>query len=70
MKKFICLILIALSCLFNNNAFTDEGYQRRAEATAASSHNAVALSMITWGVLLAGLIVLAVVIIPSSSHAD
>ncbi len=75
MKKLISILLIFTSFLFSNKLEAEQSVSLsqsnaiQAEAAAASSYSATAMSMVFWGVVLvAGMAVAAILINSSSSH--
>ncbi|MFA6118660.1 MAG: hypothetical protein WCT85_00040 [Parachlamydiales bacterium] len=72
-KKFITATLIICFSLFSTQVYAQSEKSDRinAEASAASSYHATAISMVFWGVLIiAGIAVAAILIESSSSHSE
>ncbi len=72
-KKIIRIILIFCFSLFSTNAYAQdkESDRIKADAAAAGSYHATAISMVFWGALLvAGIAVAAILIETSTAHSD
>jgi hypothetical protein len=71
MKKFFRAILIISFTLFSTNVCANESDRIKADAAAAGSYHASAVSMAFWGLLIIAGIAVAVVLIESSSaHSE
>lgn len=71
MKKFITKLLIICFSLFAVNSYASESDRIKADASAAGSYHATAVSMVFWGVLIiAGIAVAAILIESSSAHSE
>lgn len=72
-KKIISIILIICFSLFSTNIYAqnNESERIKADAAAAGSYHATAISMVFWGLLLvSGFAVAAILIDSSTSHSQ
>jgi len=69
-KKYITTILIVCFSLFSSTTYSQNESERiKADAAAAGSYHATAVSMVFWGVLLVAGIAAAAILI-NSSHSE